>query len=127
MPRTLSSWKIRSIRLAHFTGPRIGAMRSLALAAISARVIGLSGVPRTSSIRRLKCVPSTSVTSTIAAQRHEVLQFLIRNKPDLCTRSKGPRIRQARNVVDRGERDRLVEERYGHDVLQANIGNFAIV
>src|SRR5271156_4068565 len=35
MLRTLSSWKMRSIRLAHFTGPRMGAMRSLALASVS--------------------------------------------------------------------------------------------
>src|ERR1700731_4603850 len=61
------------------------------------------------------------------AQRHESLQFLVRNESNFCTRSKSPGVRQARIVVDRRERHRLVEKCDGHNVLQANVGNFAIV
>src|SRR6267154_2571256 len=66
---TCSRFSTLSMRFAHCVVPRIGAIKSWALAPISSVVMGFLGVPRTLSTRCMRCVPSVSRTSTIATRK----------------------------------------------------------
>src|SRR6267154_4195994 len=66
---TCSRFSTLSMRFAHCVVPRIGAIRSRALATISSVLMGFLGVPRTLSTRCVRCVPSVNCTSTIATRK----------------------------------------------------------
>jgi hypothetical protein len=67
-PFICSSPNTFSMSLVHVSARSTGVIKSRAFATISSLLIGSSGVPRTVSLRSLRCVPPASVTSTTATR-----------------------------------------------------------
>ena len=103
-------------------------MRSRALSITSARDIGLRGVPRTAATRSERRVPSVKLDLDDGdAHRQELGELFVAHEVHFRALAQGGWVLHARLVVRGMEGDGLVEQHHGDHVLQADVGDVAVV
>ena len=103
-------------------------MRSRAFSITSARDIGLRGVPRTAETRSERRVPSVRLDlDDRDAHRQQLGELFVAHEVHFRALAQDGRVLHARLVVRGVERDGLVEQHHGDHVLQADVGDVAVV